>query len=117
SALDQLSELDDHLVLDLPSSKGSSQLLLLVVSKSPLNTSLTQKIKMHIREQCSPRHVPDRIVSIDAIPYTLSGKKLEVPAKKILLGGTPSENASFGALKNPESLELLVRLRDKLALG
>ncbi|MGB0255987.1 MAG: acetoacetate--CoA ligase [Flavobacteriaceae bacterium] len=117
SALDQLSELDDHLVLDLPTSKGSSQLLLLVVSKSPLNTSLTQKIKRHIREQCSPRHVPDRIVSIAAIPYTLSGKKLEVPAKKILLGGTPSENASFGALKNPESLELLVRLRDELALG
>jgi acetoacetyl-CoA synthetase len=61
--------------------------------------------------------VPDRILPIAAIPYTLSGKKLEVPAKKILLGGTPSESTSLGALKNPESLELLVRLRDELLLG
>ena len=117
SALDQLGELEDHLVVDLPASDGSSQLLLLVVSKETLHVSLEQKIKKHIRTQCSPRHVPDRILPIAAIPYTLSGKKLEVPAKKILLGGTPSESTSLGALKNPESLELLVRIRDELLLG
>ena len=58
-----------------------------------------------MREHCSPRHVPDRIVQIDEVPRTLSNKKLEVPVKKILLGAAPESAASRDSLANPEALD------------
>ena len=116
SALDQLKELEEHLVVDLPNKNEGSQLFLFVVPIQPLTLEVKQKIKKHLRVQCSPRHVPDQIVAVSSIPYTLSGKKLEIPVKKILLGAAPSEVASSGALRDPKSLAVFVSLRKELGL-
>ena len=57
-----------------------------------------------MREHCSPRHVPDRIVRIPEVPRPLSNTKLEVPVKKILLGAAPESAASRDSLANPDGL-------------
>ena len=57
----------------------------------------------------SPRHVPDAVHAVAALPRTLSGKKLEVPVKRILLGVAVEEAAAKGALANPESLDAFTR--------
>jgi acetoacetyl-CoA synthetase len=64
-----------------------------------------------VREDCSPRHVPDAIRQIEAVPRTLSGKVLEVPVKRILMGQDPDTAVSRDALANPEALEYFVRLQ------
>ena len=63
-----------------------------------------------IREDCSPRHVPDEVRAIDEVPRTLSGKVLEIPVKKILMGTAPDTAASRESLANPESLEYFIEL-------
>ena len=70
-----------------------------------LNDELKNKIKAQLRKQYSPRHVPDAIFTVPEIPYTISGKKMEMPIKKILMG-TPVEKAvSLDAMRNPQSIE------------
>jgi acetoacetyl-CoA synthetase len=61
-----------------------------------------------LRAELSPRHVPDRFLVIDAVPRTLSGKKLEVPVKKILKGADPEKAASRDSLANPAALDFFV---------
>ncbi len=63
-----------------------------------------------MREDCSPRHVPNEIRQIDAVPRTLSGKVLEVPVKRILTGTPPEQAASRESLANPEALDYFVEL-------
>jgi acetoacetyl-CoA synthetase len=60
----------------------------------------------------SPRHVPDAIYQVEAVPRTLSGKKLEVPVKRILAGMPVDRAAAQGALANPESLQFFEKVRD-----
>jgi acetoacetyl-CoA synthetase len=71
---------------------------------------LIEPIKRALRTNLSPRHVPDEIHTLASIPTTLSGKKLELPVKKILGGADPDSVASRGALKNPESLDAVAAL-------
>ena len=71
---------------------------------------LIDPIKRALRSNLSPRHVPDEIHPLPSIPTTLSGKKLELPVKKILRGADPDSVASRGALKNPESLDAVAAL-------
>jgi acetoacetyl-CoA synthetase len=75
-----------------------------------LTDELRARISAALREQLSPRHVPDEIVVVPAVPRTLSGKKLEVPIKRILTGTPPDEAASRGSLANPESIDAFVKL-------
>jgi len=75
-----------------------------------LDDDLKGEIKKRIREHCSPRHVPDRIVEVAEVPRTLSGKKLEVPVKKILQGTPAEEAADRDSLENPEALDSFVDL-------
>jgi acetoacetyl-CoA synthetase len=85
---------------------GAGELLLFVVLRDgrELDDALIKKIATELRTALSPRHIPDAIHQVKAVPRTLSGKKLEVPVKRILTG-TPAESAAAkGALVNPESL-------------
>ena len=75
-----------------------------------LDPELEAEIRRSIREACSPRHVPDEIRAVTAIPRTLSGKVLEVPVKRILMGQPPDEVVSRESLANPEALDEFVRL-------
>ena len=72
------------------------------------------EIKQHLRKQCSPRHTPDYIIPVKEIPYTISGKKMEIPVKKIFLGLPLEKVAASGAMRNPESLNAFVEIKNKM---
>ena len=75
-----------------------------------LDDALVAEIRRRVREDCSPRHVPSEIREIAAVPRTLSGKVLEVPVKRILMGEDPERAASRDSLANPEALDVFVAL-------
>ena len=110
--LDQVDEIVDSIILDLPNKKDHSQLFLFVVTSKKLDFKLIDKIKNQLKIKCSPQHIPDKIISIKEVPYTLSGKKLEIPIKKILLGSEPLEVINYGSLKNPKSLDFFIKNRE-----
>jgi acetoacetyl-CoA synthetase len=107
-----LPEVLDALVVDLPRAETESWMPLFVVLRDALtlDDELAAEIKRRIREDCSPRHVPNEIVQIEEVPRTLSGKILEVPVKRILLGADPERVASRDSLANPEALDYFVEL-------
>jgi acetoacetyl-CoA synthetase len=108
----------DALVVDVPRAGGEGELwMVLFVVLEPgveLDEELVARIKRRIREDCSPRHVPNEIRQIEEVPRTLSGKVLEVPVKRILMGAEPSEAASVDSLANPRSLDYFVELAKTL---
>ena len=109
-----IDEVTDALVVDVPrdSAEGELWMVLFVVLREGivLDEDLEVKIKRRIREDCSPRHVPNQILQIAEVPRTLSGKVLEVPIKRILMGAAPSDAASIESLANPHSLDYFVEL-------
>ena len=78
-----------------------------------LQMMLVAEIRRRVREDCSPRHVPNEVRQIAAVPRTLSGKVLEVPVKRILMGTPLAEAASRESLANPEALDFFVGLAEK----
>jgi acetoacetyl-CoA synthetase len=115
-AVQALPEVLDALVVDVPRPGTEGWMPLFVVLREgvELDEELEAKLKRQIRERCSPRHVPNAIHQIDAVPRTLSGKVLEVPVKRILSGTPPEETASRDSLANPEALDYFVQLASKL---
>ena len=94
---------------------GEDHMPLFVVLKeegAELDEDLRDRIKKRIGETTSPRHVPDEVLSVPEVPYTLNGKKLEVPVKKILSGTPPEEAASRDSLSNPDTLDTFVELAE-----
>ena len=81
-----------------------------------LDDDLKKRINGRIREECSPRHVPNDVFAVPEIPKTLNGKKLEVPVKKILSGTPPEEAASKDSMSNPESLDRFAELARRIRL-
>ena len=112
SAVDKVEEVSDSLVVDVPRDGGNSFMPLFVVLQEgvELDDDLKGRIKSSIKENASPRHVPNEIFAVSDIPKTLNGKKLEVPVKKILSGTPPEKAASKESLSNPESLDRFVEL-------
>jgi len=113
SAALAVPEVVDALAVDLPRDGTPGWLALYVVlgQGAHLDDALVGRIKTRIRENCSPRHVPDEITAVPAVPRTLSGKLLEVPVKRILMGAEPSTVASRDSLANPEALDWFVSQR------
>jgi acetoacetyl-CoA synthetase len=108
SVVEALDEVVDSVVVHLEDPAGGpGELLLFVVTQDgiELTEALKQRIVQELRTKLSPRHVPDEIFQVRAVPRTLSGKKLEVPVKRILTGTPVSSAAAKGALANPDSLE------------
>lgn len=106
--VESLPEITDSLVVHLEDDEGGAGRLLLFVSLADgaiLNDDLRRRIGTELRTRLSPRHVPDEIHQVRGTPRTLSGKKLEVPVKKILRGTPVDDAASKGALQNPEVLD------------
>jgi acetoacetyl-CoA synthetase len=110
AVVDALPEVVDSLVVHLdeedPDGTGMGELVLFVslVDGAELDDDLRRRIAGALRTELSPRHVPDRIEAAPAIPRTLSGKKLEVPVKRILTGTPADEAASRGSLTDPDAL-------------
>jgi acetoacetyl-CoA synthetase len=102
-------EIADSVVVHL---EQADELLLFVALRdgSALSPDLEARLRAELRSALSPRHVPDRIVAVPGVPRTLSGKKLEVPIKRILTGTPPDVAASRGSLADPAALDAFVEL-------
>jgi acetoacetyl-CoA synthetase len=94
----------DSLVVELRTPRGSD-VVLFVVTAAPLDDVMVDMLRDAVRRSVSPRHVPDRVVEVSEIPRTLTGKKLEVPVKRILEGAPREEALAVGAVANPAALE------------
>jgi len=120
-AVATVPEVLDALVVDVPrgmtDAAGGKELwmgLFVVLREgTALDEDLQKTIKRRIREDCSPRHVPNEILAIEEVPRTLSGKVLEVPVKKILMGAPPEQAASIDSLANARSLDYFVELAER----
>jgi acetoacetyl-CoA synthetase len=101
-----LDEVVDALVVDLPrdGTQGFMPLFVVLRDGVALNDPLVERIRARIREDCSPRHVPDEVHAVPAVPRTLSGKALEVPVKRILSGEPADLVLSRDSLANPDAL-------------
>ena len=110
--VEALDEVVDSLVVDASDPGGEGRLLLFVVLRegAELDDGLRDRIRAAVRAELSPRHVPDRIAAIAAVPRTLSGKKLEVPVKRLLSGVPLDQAVSEGALANPDAIHQVVAL-------
>jgi acetoacetyl-CoA synthetase len=103
-------EVVDALVVDVPREGEENWMPLFVVLREgkELDDALVADIRRRVREDCSPRHVPSEVLAIAEVPRTLSGKVLELPVKKILMGTPPEQAASRDSLANPEALDFFV---------
>jgi acetoacetyl-CoA synthetase len=112
----EVPEVVDALVVDLarPGVDGWMPLFVVLREGSSLDDALVSEIRRRVREDCSPRHVPNEIRAIAEVPRTLSGKVLEVPVKRILSGVAPDEAASRESLANPAALDYFVELAAEL---
>jgi len=109
AVVEGLPEVTDSLVVHLDA--GDRMLLFVVLRDGGVLTdALRARIGDELRAALSPRHVPDEILTVPAIPRTLSGKKLEVPVKRILTGTPADQAASRGSLADPTSLDPFVEL-------
>ncbi len=111
-----LEEIVDALVVDVPrpGTEGWMPLFVVLREGAELDGGLRREIAGRIREQCSPRHVPDEVFEIAEVPRTLSGKALEVPVKRILTGTPAEQAASRDSLANPAALDYFVELADRI---
>ncbi|MFC4022313.1 acetoacetate--CoA ligase [Oceanobacillus longus] len=118
SALDRVPEIADSLILDIPISSEQSMMPLFLVLKDggQITDELKTRIKQTIRQNCSPRHIPNEIIEVDDLPKTLNGKKIEVPIKKILMGVPLEDAINIGSLLNPESIDYFLEFKESLGV-
>ncbi len=109
AVIEEIDGVADCLVVHVDADDRDDLIAFVVPSDgTTLDEALTRTIRTELRRQLSPRHVPDVIVSVAAVPRTLSGKKTEVPVKRILAGASVSEALAAGALANPEVVDAYV---------
>jgi acetoacetyl-CoA synthetase len=111
-SMESMDEVVDAMIVHLDGDDQNARMPLFVVLREglTLDQDLTARIRSRIREERSPRHVPDVVLQVPMIPYTLTGKKMEVPTKQILLGAAPEKVANPDAMANPESIPYFVAL-------
>jgi acetoacetyl-CoA synthetase len=115
--MEAIDEVHDSLIvnLDLPESKFFMPMFVQLAEGHELDDVLERKIRTTLRERYSPRHVPDKIYQVEGIPYTLTGKKMEVPVRRILMGAPMEKAANPSVMRNPESLEFFIRFAEESA--
>ena len=112
-ALEQLSFVEDSLVIDLEDKNKVSKLVLFLqlTTSAALDKKTINVLKAQIKNQCSPRHLPDHIFKVENIPYTLNGKKMEVAIKRLFRGQSVKEILQKGVMKNSQSLDSFENLK------
>jgi acetoacetyl-CoA synthetase len=114
-ALAMLSEVQDCLIVNLDLRTGGF-FMPLFVKLAPgvtLDAGIEAKIRERLRREYTARHVPDKIYAVPAIPYTLTGKKMEVPVRRILMGVPPDKAANPSAMSDPTALEFFIHYRER----
>jgi acetoacetyl-CoA synthetase len=108
--VESFPEVLDSLIVGVERPGGSYYLPLFVVLRegASLDEDLTRRLKEALRREISPHHVPDEIIAIPEVPRTLSGKKMEVPVKKLLLGMPLEKAASPDAMSNPQAIQFFI---------
>ena len=114
-AVEQLDEIADSLIvcLELPGGAFYMPLFVRVTEGATFDDALRERIVTKLRTDCSPRHVPDEIHVVAAIPYTLTGKKMEIPVRRILAGTPPEKAASREAMMDPSALDWFIAFADE----
>ena len=109
--LSRVEAVDDALIvnIDLPGGGFFMPLFVKLADEQVLDDSIAEQIRDRLRREYTPRHVPDAIVQAPDIPVTLTGKKMEVPVRKILRGMPAEQAANRNAMANPGSLDFFVR--------
>jgi acetoacetyl-CoA synthetase len=113
AVVEGFAEVADSLVIDtteLGAHDEGQLLCFLVLAPGAVLADVEPRLRRALRAELSPRHVPDRFLVIDTVPRTLSGKKLEVPVKKILAGVMPDAAVSRDAVRDPHALAPFIRL-------
>jgi acetoacetyl-CoA synthetase len=110
SAVERLPDISDCMVIDLETGIGESELLMFVVLEggANLDTALCKRIGEAIKSSLSPRFVPDDIFAVPGVPRTLSGKKQEVPIKRLLQGNDVKRIVNRDAMLNPDTLDWFI---------
>jgi acetoacetyl-CoA synthetase len=118
AVMDRIPEIQDALVVSLELPDGSFYMPLFVKLNEgyQLTPELVEKIQRTIREELSPKHLPDAIVEAPGIPYTLNGKKMETPVKRLLLNFPLEKAVNLGSMQNPEVMDFYIRFRDEKVL-
>ncbi len=113
--VEAIEGIEDSLIvnLELPGGKFFMPLFVKLKQGASLDASMLSAIKSCLSENCSPRHVPDKVFVVDEIPYTLTGKKQEIPVKKLLMGADPSKAVNLGACANPEAIQYFIDLANQ----
>jgi acetoacetyl-CoA synthetase len=108
AVVEELDEVADSVIVHLEDAEGGPGELVLFVALAggrELDDELRARIAGALRSELSPRHVPDTIVAVPAVPRTFTGKKLEAPVKRLMLGARPEEVASRDALVDPTAID------------
>lgn len=116
AVVESFAEVADSLVIDTTELSDDSEgelLCFVVLAPGATLDALEPSLRSELRRELSPRHVPDKFLAIDAVPKTLSGKKCEVPVKKILAGADPDKAISREALQNPDALQPFLALASR----
>jgi acetoacetyl-CoA synthetase len=109
-AVNKIDEVADSLIVNLELEEGKHFMPLFVKMKEgqSLGAAIKTKINAQLRKEYSPRHVPDTIIEVTDIPYTISGKKMEAPVKKILLKMPLEKSINIDSMRNPESIDFFI---------
>jgi len=116
-AINCIEEIADSMVLSLEKKGGEFLMPIFLVLKDGyrLNENIIRNIKTTIKQKYSPRHIPDVFIEVSDIPYTISGKKMETPIKKILMGENIENSIKRGSMKNPKLLEEYLLLKEQFS--
>ncbi|WP_392894106.1 acetoacetate--CoA ligase [Streptomyces sp. LN699] len=111
-AVERLPEIKESLVIGLEEPNGGYWMPLFVhlAPGATLDDDLRDRIKATIRAELSPRHVPDEIIEVPAVPHTLTGKRIEVPIKRLLQGAPLAKAVNLGSVDRPELLDFYAEL-------
>ncbi len=117
AAVEALPEVMDSLVVDLEFLGRDAYMPLFVVLKDgvALDDDLVERIHDAVKSNLSPRHVPDAVFAIEDVPRTFSGKKLEIPVRKLLLGQSPDKVINRDTMGNPDSIDYFIEFAQRLA--
>jgi acetoacetyl-CoA synthetase len=117
--VESIPEVVDSLAIDFEGQEGTGRLILFVaaVPGTKVDADFVARIRSRIRSDLSPRYIPDEVIEVPSVPKTLNGKKLEVPIKRILLGGDPTKVLNRDSISEPTSVDFYIEYARNLKAG